>query len=807
VAVTVSIPVPVRDAGGSDVLAPSRWIDAARWAAIVAASAVMVSPAIANIAMVVMVAALAVSGQAGARLKQACIDPVGAAMLVLIALSALAMLWADVPWRERLDAFWSWRKLWVLPVALALFGPFAWKLRLAIAYVVVCGAAVLLSFGVVAVTGQLPATVFDFAGSMLRNHSAQSIAFATAAFVSLWLAVSSTVARHWRWMAGAFAALFMLNMAFVTSGRSGWVTLATMLVVLAAFAARTRRRAALAIVLSAAVLVALLAAGIAVSPLVRERAAQAGDEWRNAATATEPTSLGIRAVLYENTLELVRERPWLGYGTGGYGPAYQAHVAAKYDDWRRFATVDPHSQYLFFLVEQGVVGLVAFLAFIGIALVSRGDGSRARIVAVGMLLGWCATSLLSSHFKTFAEGHLLAFFVGAMLARPIGAVTPARTGSREKLPRIEPPHRILVVTMRYLGDALLSTPLVRALKRRFPECRIDVLTFAGTEGAFAGNADIAQVCLTPESASLGETLRAAARLWRRYDLAIITQTGTRPFAFGWAAGRRRVGLVSPDPGKSWWKRALLDGYAVFDERGARVLENQRIARLLGIDEPLVVVPPTAGWAHAEVANALDFDPAAVRFAIVHPSPRWRYKQWTAEGWRALIAALVTRGLRVVITGGTDAAERAYLDDVLEGIDMEGVQRVDARWSLAETADVLRWAALYVGPDTATTHLAAAGGTPTLALYGPTDPAIWGPWPARDGAAYARVAATQVRGNVLLVQNPDLACVPCQQEGCDRHRNSHAECLDRLTPARVIAAVDQLLNAAAATGSRRPAEQT
>jgi hypothetical protein len=82
--------------------------------------------------------------------------------------------------------------------------------------------------------------------------------------------------------------------------------------------------------------------------------------------------------------------------------------------------VDPHSQYLFFLAEQGILGLVAFLAFIVTALVDRGDGTRARIIAVGMLLGWCATSLLSSHFKTFSERHLLALVLGAMLARPMG---------------------------------------------------------------------------------------------------------------------------------------------------------------------------------------------------------------------------------------------------------------------------------------------------------------------------------------------------------------------------------------------------
>jgi len=357
-----------------------------------------------------------------------------------------------------------------------------------------------------------------------------------------------------------------------------------------------------------------------------------------------------------------------------------------------------------------------------------------------------------------------------------------------------PPRRVLVVTLRFLGDALLSTPLVRSLKQRWPDSAIDVLVFAGTEGVFEGNTDVAQVLAVAESASAGATLCQAMSLWRRYDLAVIAQTGTRPFLFGWAAGRQRIGLVSPEVGKSWWKRALLDRHAVFDGGAARVLENQRIAALLGLDVAPIVVPPSAGWGASEVSRALGFDPTANRYAVVHPSPRWRYKQWTAEGWRDLIRFLAEQGLRVVITGGPGATERAYLDTVLNGVVGNTIVRVDGRWSLAQTADVLRGAALYVGPDTATTHLAAACGTPTVAIYGPTDPAIWGPWPAHDGSPYAQVAEQQRRGNVLLMQNPDLACVPCQLEGCDRHRESHSECLDRLPAERVIDASRLLMRA-------------
>lgn len=404
----------------------SRWIEIARWSTIVAACSVMVSPPVANAAMAMMLIGLLASGQAMARLQPACTQPLGVATLVLIAVIAVAMFWADVPWRERWVTFWTWRKLWMIPVALALFGPLQWKHRLVVAYVVVCGTAVLVSFGIVVITGRLPTGVEDLAGALLRNHSAQSMAFAVAAFLSLWLAAEPTLARRWRWTAGAFAVLFVLNMAFITPGRSGLLALAVMLVVLAAFNLRSWRNA-----LAAAVLAALLAVALTVSPLARDRIALAINEWQNSATLTLPTSIGIRAVLYENTLEIVREQPWLGSGTGGFGNAYAAHVKDKYNDWRVLKTVDPHNQYLFFIAEQGLLGLVAFLAFVAAGLLDRGDGTRARMVAVGLVLGWCATSLLSSHFKTFSEGHLVTLFLGAMLARPVprwngGGIPPVR---------------------------------------------------------------------------------------------------------------------------------------------------------------------------------------------------------------------------------------------------------------------------------------------------------------------------------------------------------------------------------------------
>ena len=115
------------------------------------------------------------------------------------------------------------------------------------------------------------------------------------------------------------------------------------------------------------------------------------------------------------------------------------------------------------------------------------------------------------------------------------------------------------------------------------------------------------------------------------------------------------------------------------------------------------------------------------YAVIHAAPMFRYKQWTLEGWRALAAWLAARGLSVIATGGPGEAERRYLDEVWSGAAPVRRARWPADWP--QLAGLLAKARVYIGPDTSVTHLAAAAGCPTVALYGPTDPRLWGPWPA------------------------------------------------------------------------------
>ena len=339
--------------------------------------------------------------------------------------------------------------------------------------------------------------------------------------------------------------------------------------------------------------------------------------------------------------------------------------------------------------------------------------------------------------------------------------------------------RILIVVLRRIGDVLLTTPLIRSLRRGWPQATIDVLVFDGTAGIVEGNPDVNNVIAIPERPGAFAALALISRLWRRYDLAIATQSGDRPNFFAFAAGKKRVGLVPAGSGLGAKIKSLsLSGSVVADEKIHRVELMLRLAEALGIPR----VPETVAPHGSEMAAPT----STGRYAVIHATPMFRYKQWTREGWRALGEGLKQRDLSIIAVGGPGEAERQYLEELWEGL--ATIRQLP--WP--KTAALIAQAQVYVGADTAATHLAAATGCRTVAIYGPTDPRLWGPWPA--GGLHSMWDASRMiqnRGNVWLVQNP-LPCMPCQLEGCERRIDSHSACLDELRPAQVLAAVDQAL---------------
>lgn len=339
--------------------------------------------------------------------------------------------------------------------------------------------------------------------------------------------------------------------------------------------------------------------------------------------------------------------------------------------------------------------------------------------------------------------------------------------------------RILVIALRRLGDVLLTTPLIRSLRRAWPEAEIDALVFADTAGILRDNPDLNRIVAMPARPSAAQSLALGAKLWRRYDLAISTQSGDRPTGFAIAAGRSRMAPVE-DRLNGRIKRALLDLSVPITHGLHRVEEMLRLADALGVARVPELVAPRP--------DPFDAIPAG-DYAVIHAAPMYRYKQWTKAGWRALAKKLMAGGLQVIATGGPADGERRYLDDVWTGTK---VVRRDGQLSWPQLTGLLRQSRVYVGPDTSVTHLAAAAGCPTVALYGPTDPRLWAPWPVGGlERPWEATGAVQRRGNVWLVQYA-FPCTPCQLEGCERRLESYSACLDELGAGQVIEAVEQAL---------------
>lgn len=373
---------------------------------------------------------------------------------------------------------------------------------------------------------------------------------------------------------------------------------------------------------------------------------------------------------------------------------------------------------------------------------------------------------------------------------------------KRRLRRDDDFKRILLVVTRQIGDVLLTTPLIREARQRWPGAVIDVLGFAGTLGMLRGNGDVNGLIEVPAGATWRQSLPLILRLWRRYDLALVAQYTDRAHLYAWIAAPVRSGQV-PEGAQSRFKASLL-AHAVFlgGDHSHVVLEKLKVMAPW-VPEPAapVVVPPAHGELEASLKERI-----GGRYIVVQVPSLVRYKQWPVRHFRTLVAGLVERGCQVVLSGGPSDTDRTLVRQVAEGHG-SAVVDVCGALNLNQVRTLLGAALAYIGPDTSITHLAAACGVPTIAVYGPVDPCIWGPWPVGWAATqpYERRALRQSKGNVILLQGPPT-CVPCNRAGCDDHTGSRSECLETLSPARVLAEVDLLLGWRALESSDNSADE-
>lgn len=252
--------------------------------------------------------------------------------------------------------------------------------------------------------------------------------------------------------------------------------------------------------------------------------------------------------------------------------------------------------------------------------------------------------------------------------------------------------RILFITANRVGDAVLSTGLLDHLIRANPDAGITVACGPDAVGVFARMPNRARtIVLTKRRANVHWIQLWAWAVRRRWDLVV----DIRGSALGWLVLTRARAAMRP-------------------RRGPKVAQ---LGAVLGLDPPPL---PVAWTAPEDRARATRLLPSGRPIVVLGPTANWPVKVWPAERFAALfrtLAAGALSGAVPVVLGGPGAGERTMAAPLLtllpDAIDLVGAL------SLSEVAACLARADLYIGNDSGLMHLAAAAGTPTLGLFGPT----------------------------------------------------------------------------------------
>ena len=298
---------------------------------------------------------------------------------------------------------------------------------------------------------------------------------------------------------------------------------------------------------------------------------------------------------------------------------------------------------------------------------------------------------------------------------------------------------ILVVRNDNIGDVLCTTPALRALRKAFPHAHIAILVNAYSEEAIRGNPDVDEVFVytkykhKKEEGRLGtwwRMLQMFRRIWaRRFDLAFGMRAGfTR--SHGWlvyaSRARYRVGYAPPpgDPFRFFLTHAIPPDPAPRHEV-ERCLDLLHAVGVPAESGPLVFYPRSSDEEEADrffSAAALNGrDPVVA----LQPGSRLSLNRWPPERFAALADRLARQGRRVLLIQAPGEGESVRR--IMERITAPLLSY--APTSLGSLGAFLKRCALVVCCDGGAMHLAAAVGVPTVALFGATDPRVWGPWGA------------------------------------------------------------------------------
>lgn len=349
------------------------------------------------------------------RIVAALRHPLVLALVPFAIVIVAAAFYGPTPAHTALKAVVGWRRLLLLPLAVAVFDDEPSKRLILKTLIVTSLAATLVSILCVTV---LPVSGWPARGVIYTNYTTQGMTFSLAIIVCVAALLCPAAFAGDRLLGDrrimvASIVLMTIDVVFVLDSRSAYVSIIVMIAALVTFLVGGSWRAKALAGLGVLVCIGVV---LAASPHVRGRIEQGLREVETVDVAPQGSSMGQRDVMWRNSIRMIRDHPFFGVGTGGFQDGYRPYVQGV-DGWQSFETDDPHNQFLKIQGEQGLIGLAALVFFIVRAFMCPAPAPY-RQLAAAALIGWCATSLANSHFSTFAEGRLLFFWLGAMLASP-----------------------------------------------------------------------------------------------------------------------------------------------------------------------------------------------------------------------------------------------------------------------------------------------------------------------------------------------------------------------------------------------------
>jgi ADP-heptose:LPS heptosyltransferase len=342
------------------------------------------------------------------------------------------------------------------------------------------------------------------------------------------------------------------------------------------------------------------------------------------------------------------------------------------------------------------------------------------------------------------------------------------------------PHRILLIRLRAFGDVVLTTPLLRALKLRYPFADLHVLTDSLPGALLSGNPHVNRSWVSPpRNAPLGEQIGFLRRLCReKFDLVLGLFGNPRSAWMAFATGAPvRAGYAY-----RFRRHAYTHPVPMNKVRKYQVEVNLDVLRHLGIPDDggrteLFLRDAERHWAGDYLRKHLA--PHSESLVGLNPTGSWSAKRWPFEHWTTLVERLAGKGLRPLVfwSPGDPEGVKAWADE--RGNKVVLAPPTDMRQLMALISEL----GLLVGNDGAPQHIAQALGVKTLTLFGPTWGISWNP-------------PSDERFRFLQTFPP---CGPCDKTLCpylaapDPDGRYHQECLAGLKPDVVWAEAERMLS--------------